>query len=144
MSQYRKCTRCGKSKSEDCFGKAKTCLECSKKHKEACKKYEKTPKGFLMRLYRNMKSRVEGIQKIKFHLYKGKSILNKDEFYIWATGSSKFKLLFKDYEDSNYDRKLAPSVDRINSDKGYNLNNMEFVTMSENSRRGSLSRWNGK
>ena len=34
------------------------------------KKYEKSPKGFLMRLYRNMQSRVTGVQKQKFHLVK--------------------------------------------------------------------------
>ena len=32
------------------------------------KKYEKTKKGFLMRLYRNMQSRVQGVQKKKHHL----------------------------------------------------------------------------
>lgn len=33
-----------------------------------------------MRVYRNMKSRVEGIQKLKSHLYEGKEILDKQSF----------------------------------------------------------------
>jgi hypothetical protein len=39
------------------------------KHATVCKKYEKTPKGYLMRTYRNMKSRVLGIQHKKAHIY---------------------------------------------------------------------------
>jgi len=104
------------------------------------KRYEKTPNGFLVRLYRNMKSRINGIQLTKFHLYAGKELLDKEEFYIWAKNSSKFWELFKEYEDSNYDRKLAPSVDRVNSKLGYNINNMEWVTHSENSRRANYNK----
>ncbi len=48
------------------------------------KKYEKTHKGFLMRLYRNMQSRVTGVQKLKYHLYEGLTILPRKEFYEWA------------------------------------------------------------
>lgn len=100
------------------------------------KKYEKTHKGFLMRLYRNMQSRVIGVQRTKHHLYSGKELLSRQEFYDWALNSSKFYLLFGNYSDSGFNRKLAPSVDRIDSSKGYTIDNMEWVTMSENSRRG--------
>lgn len=101
------------------------------------KKYEKTPNGFLVRLYRNMKSRITGVQVAKFHLYEGKELLAKNDFYEWAKNSPKFYQLFKEYEDSNYDRKLAPSVDRVNSKLGYFIDNMEWVTHSENSRRAN-------
>jgi hypothetical protein len=104
------------------------------------KKYEKTKNGFLMRMYRNMKSRVTGVQKDKFHLYACCSILPKEEFYSWAKDSELFHKLFKEYEDSGYERKLAPSVDRVDSFYGYELWNMEWVTHSENSRRGSLNK----
>lgn len=107
----------------------------------ACtKKYEKSVTGFLMRLYRNMKSRVMGVQKLKFHLYEGKELLSKEEFYLWAEGSPEFYELFGKYRASGFERKLAPSVDRKDSSKGYFLDNMEWVTHSENSRRGSISR----
>ena len=105
------------------------------------KRYEKTPKGFLMRLYRNMQSRVTGVQKAKIHLYLGKSLLPRDDFYEWSLGSDVFNKLFNEWELSNYDRKLTPSVDRIDSDLGYELTNMEWVTHSENSRRGNVSRF---
>jgi hypothetical protein len=105
------------------------------------KKYEKTKKGFLMRMYRNMKSRIDGVQWQKHHLYNGKKLIEKELFYEWANNNSKFHELFDAYEKSGYDRKLAPSVDRVNSSIGYELDNMEFVTHSVNSSRGSLSRY---
>ena len=103
------------------------------------KKYERTKKGKLMRLYRNMKSRVTGIQKKKAHLYNGKELLDKNYFYEWSLNSKEFHLLFDEWERSGYDRKLCPSVDRIDSSRGYIIENMEWVTHSENSRRGSIS-----
>ena len=105
------------------------------------KRYEKTINGFLMRLYRNMKSRISGVQKEKYHLYEGKELLSKDEFYEWAKSNDTFLMLFDEYKKSEYNRKLAPSVDRIDSSKGYEISNMEFVTQSKNSRRGSLIKW---
>jgi len=109
----------------------------------ACtRKYEKTFKGFAMRLYRNMQSRVTGVQWRKSHLYQDLTILPREQFYEWILSSETFKTLFKAYEESGYSRRLAPSVDRIDSSKGYELSNMEIVTMSENSRRGTMSKNN--
>jgi hypothetical protein len=103
------------------------------------RKYEKTKRGFLMRSYRNMKSRVEGIQHLKAHLYEGKALLPREHFYKWASDSEVFHSLFDAWESQGYPRTLCPSVDRVDSSKGYELDNMEWVTHSENSRRGSLS-----
>jgi hypothetical protein len=98
-------------------------------------KYERTINGFLMRKYRNMQSRVTGVQKVKYHLYKGLSILNRKDFYEWSLNSKTFKDLFNEWVKNNYDMKLCPSVDRLDSSIGYELPNMEWVTHSENSRR---------
>lgn len=100
-------------------------------------RYERTKPGKLMRIYRNMLSRVTGVQSAKFHLYRGKSLLPKSEFMQWAVASPEFHALFAAWEASGYDRKLAPSVDRVNSAIGYEIGNMEWVTHSENSRRGA-------
>jgi hypothetical protein len=107
----------------------------------ATKAYEKTPHGFLVRLYRNMKSRITGVQKEKHHLYVGKSLLSKKDFYSWAEDHPDFKKLFAVYKKSGFEQKLAPTVDRQDSSKGYELPNMEWVTHSENSRRGTISRF---
>lgn len=104
------------------------------------KQYEKTIKGFVMRMYRNMKSRVSGVQKQKAHLYHGKDLLDKDSFYQLALGSPVFYELFGKYRDSNFDRKLAPTPDRIDSSIGYVSDNIQFVTHSVNSSRGALNK----
>lgn len=106
------------------------------------KRYEKTVSGFLMRLYRNMQSRIEGVQKIKHHLYEGKPLIDRKSFYDWSLGSPEFYKLFGQYKEQGFPRKLSPSVDRKDSSKGYELDNMEWVTMSENSRRGAVNRFN--
>jgi hypothetical protein len=49
-------------------------------------KYEKTKKGFLMRKYRNMQSRVTGIQKKKAHLYKDLYLLPREQYYESRSG----------------------------------------------------------
>lgn len=105
------------------------------------RKYEKSPNGFLMRMYRNMKSRVTGIQAKKAHLYLGKDILSKEEFYNWALNNPKFMEMFNVYTESNFTQKLAPTVDRIESSRGYTIDNMQWLTHSENSRKGSYSRY---
>lgn len=103
-------------------------------------KYEKTQKGFLMRLYRNMQSRITGVQKLKFHLYRGKSLLEREDFYEWSNKSEAFHNLFNVWEQNKYERKLTPSVDRIDPSKGYELDNMRWITHSENSRLGVINR----
>jgi hypothetical protein len=104
------------------------------------RKYEKTVNGFLMRLYRNMKSRIQGVQKQKAHLYANKELLDKESFYSWAKSSKEFASLWYLWVASGYTRKLTPSVDRVDSSKGYTPDNMEWVTHSVNSSRGSLSK----
>lgn len=124
----------------------KTCLneiqrqKRKRSHNSITRRYEKTKRGFIMRLYRNMLSRINGVQKAKHHLYEGKAILDKNAFYAWAISCPIFHVLWDEWIGSGYDRKLTPSVDRINSNEGYFLSNMEWVTHSENSRRGSVSR----
>ena len=106
----------------------------------ATKKYERTKKGKLMRTYRNMQSRVLGILRKKSHLYKGLPILARDEFYEWALASPEFHALYDGWVASDYKCGMSPSVDRVDSSKGYTLDNMEWVTHSENSRRSSRPR----
>ena len=115
--------------------------EENRKHQEACKVYERTRKGKLMRSYRNMESRVKGIQWRKAHLYADKSLdISRDEFYSWSLADEMYNQLYDAWGASGYSRKLSPSVDRIDSTKGYCLDNIRWVTHSENSRLGSISK----
>jgi hypothetical protein len=102
-------------------------------------RYEKTIPGFLMRSYRNMQSRVSGVQKKKAHLYKGLSLLDRQDFYDLSKNDWHFFELWLDWIKSDYDRKLTPSVNRIDSSRGYEPDNIEWLTHSENSRLGAMS-----
>lgn len=101
------------------------------------KKYEKTKSGKLMRTYRNMLSRVVGILKSKSHLYGGLTIMSREEFYQWSLDNKDFHTLYDEWVDSNYSKKLSPSIDRINSSLGYTVDNVRWITYSENSRLGA-------
>lgn len=157
----KQCSNCGLSKSLDRFKTSKTCTDgyygqckdCQNSAQRVYRKkvnnlstliYEKTKRGFLMRAYRNMQSRIEGVQYHKWHLYAGKELLPRDEFVKWALASPEFSALFDAWELAGYPRKATPSVDRKDPLVGYRLENMEWVTHSENSRRGSHSRHYGR
>lgn len=105
------------------------------------KRYEKTFKGKLMRTYRNMYTRVSGILKTKTHLYQGLSILPREDFYEWSLNDKEYKRLFEQWVSSGYDKKLSPSIDRKDTNLGYELGNMCWVTHSQNSSQGSVNRW---
>lgn len=106
-------------------------LRRRKNNNYSCKKYEKTKRGFVMRAYNNMIGRTEGRTK-KSHLWAGKELIDRDTFYKWIFSKKKFHVLFSAWEMSGYNRKLTPSVDRIDSRKGYIIDNMRVVTFSEN------------
>ncbi len=108
-------------------------------------KYERTnPRGFLMRVYRNMWARVMGMQPQKAHLYKGLAILPKQVFYAWALADeSEFWDLWHPWQAAGRPLISAPSIDRINSDEGYTLDNMRWLTHSENSALGNFQRFHG-
>ena len=97
-----------------------------------------------MRTYRNMQSRITGIQYKKHHLYNGKELLSKVEFYDWSLNNISFNKLFEEWEAKNYHNRLTPSIDRIDTKDGYKIDNMQWITHSENSKKGSISRHTNK
>jgi hypothetical protein len=149
------CSVCNQAKESSTYYKwSSICQPCKNtktreyrnlNENKCTKKYEKTKKGFLVRMYRNMTSRVLGIQKRSINLYLGKSILSKDEFYNWALNDTNFNLLFDEWEKNEYKRKITPSIDRIDSKFGYTLDNIQFLTLSENSSKTSKNKkYNGQ
>jgi hypothetical protein len=104
-------------------------------HKRACIKYErKSKQGFLMRAYRNMQSRVTGVQSRKHHLYVGKELLPRAEFYAWSLADPDFNRLFDAWLAAGHPRRTCPSIDREDSALGYAFGNIRWITFSENCR----------
>lgn len=91
-----------------------------------------------------MRARIAGKGKDSEY-YAGKSLLSKDVFMTWARNHPDFLKLYKQYFMSKFDRRLAPSATRMDSDRGYSLNNMEWVTASQCSMMANgLMKMNGK
>ena len=142
-----KCSKCQLEKNKFNYYKhSRICKECKKESQRELrfvtnniwtKRYEKTKKGFLVRMYRNMTSRVNGVQKKYSHLYGGLDIMPKQDFYDFALNNNKFHELFEQWENALYQRRLTPSIDRINAKFGYVLDNVQFLTLSENSSKTS-------
>ena len=103
------------------------------------KAYRKRPSGYIMQTYSNMFGRVSG--KIKPHLYAGKDILPKEDFYLWANNPENgFMELFEKYVETGFDQRFAPSIDRIDTSKGYIIGNIRWITHSLNSSLGAKNK----
>lgn len=141
---HKTCSICSNTKPVEEFRpKGRWCLTCRNSIQRLQRaesgnlhtaKYEKSPKGFVMRSYRNMLSRVTGVQKREAKFYLGLEILDRHVFYDWSLETeSNFWPLYETWKELGYPRKLTPSVDRINVFRGYTLDNMRWVTHSQNS-----------
>jgi len=118
-------------------GKCKTCEQ------KRTKEYTRTKEGLILLRYKSMKARVEG-RDIGAVSSVGQPILSKAEFISWALNNPDFHYLYRDWVESGYQMKYAPSVDRIDERFGYELFNMQFVTHGENVRRALHFRHNNK
>jgi len=96
--------------------------------------YYKTPTGHMVKAYTNMSQRVRGVQKKYYKYYKDLPILSRQDFYRW-TKRTRYMKLWKAWADSGYQCSLSPSIDRIDSSKGYVIGNMQWITKSDNSKR---------
>jgi hypothetical protein len=96
---------------------------------------------FLTLRYEGLKARVNSKNSAKSHLYYGKEIMPKQTFIDLYLTNDSFLALFKQWQESGFLLKLTPTPVRKDSKLGYIQSNIEWVTHSENSRRGSLSAW---
>jgi hypothetical protein len=98
--------------------------------KELCAKRKISLYHWLMNAYRNMDSRASG--KIRSRANK-KPILSRKEFYRMGMRNWQLKEIYANWKRSGYAWHLTPSVDRINSNAGYVIGNIQFLTWYENS-----------
>lgn len=97
------------------------------KDRRACKRLRltNTYSRMLQRIYGRCCPRATG-------RYAGLSILPRTEFFGWAESDPEFNRLFDAWVASGYERRLSPSIDRIDSKLGYQLHNMQWLTLGEN------------
>lgn len=61
----------------------------------------------------------------------------------WIFSQPNFEKLYSDWVDSNYDKYMKPSIDRIDDYIGYSFENIRLVTWRENDEKGSRDIING-
>jgi DNA primase catalytic subunit len=69
-----------------------------------------------------------------------KITFSRQELVAFALNKSNYRKLHAAWVRSGYENKLAPSIDRIDNDGNYTLENIRFITKSENSRKGKGNR----
>lgn len=110
------------------------------KRNEIVKRYKRTLKGMILDRFKEMRCRVEGKRPKGKHRYEGLPICEKEDFLNWSLSSLELLNLYNQWVKSDYKRSLSPSVDRINSSDGYLLNNIRWITQSENSSLGGKNK----
>ena len=98
------------------------CKECGN---EKVKKYQKTKNGLITILFNAQNSRIK-------QYYKVKQDYNREWFMKWCLSQDIFHSLYDSWVDSEYNRDLKPSIDRIDDNYSYLKNNIQIVTWKEN------------
>jgi len=128
------------------FNKCKQCIKLD--HKE---RYYKNRKDYIayykdraknnyqimfLNRYSNMKNITFGsCRKYKIN---SKELVSKNSFLDWCwekTNFDKFEKLYFEWIKSNYEYNLCPSIRRINTSKGYTLNNIKWTTKKQVSKK---------
>lgn len=89
-------------------------------------KYRRSIKGLVSNLYGHQRANTRN---------HGQPIYTKEEFRDWILSQPHFNSMYNDWVDSDYSSRLTPSVDRIEEDKGYTLNNIQLMTWESNDRK---------
>lgn len=83
--------------------------------------------------YRGIVSRCTGGHKNRTYLVEGMPYLNKEQYeQWWLLNFTDFQKCYNLWKKSGFKNKYAPSIDRIDSTKGYNPENMQWLTFHIN------------
>lgn len=127
------CRKCNESKGLSQFanqksredGKYPYCKPCERERELS---YRRTKRGLVANIYSNQisNSKTRGMDKPEYNL---------EQLRGWCFSQNIFHSLYDKWVASDYDRRKAPSCDRLNMSKGYDLDNIELVEFKENEKR---------
>ena len=97
-------------------------------YKQQSKKYQRSDKGIRASRYAKMKQEAKREEL---------ELLSRDEFYSWTIAiDDNFCQYYYSYSESNYDKKLAPVIERIDKSKGFIVGNIKW-TIQKNKNRSN-------
>lgn len=141
----KQCKICKEEKDESCFYKYKKglfvyCKPCARdKYKQDSTVYRRENfQGMWLIRYRRMTDRVEGRAPHPTNA-KGKDLLPREQFLEWCARPEnlrKWKRLHKQFVASGYEYCKTITVDRIDSQGGYTIDNIQWLSMEANASKG--------
>lgn len=92
-------------------------------------------KRIFIHRYSGMLARTEG-RAIRHYEVEGKPICTKKEFMTWCDSNIQvFEQLHRAWRESGWANTKAPSIDRINNAHGYTLDNIRWISKSQNCKK---------
>lgn len=88
--------------------------------------------------YTNMGLRVNGKTRREYRV-QGTDMLSSKEFMKWCRSLENMKNFYKlwvKWELSGFPRGLTPSIDRIDNLRGYTVDNIQWLTVTQNNKKG--------
>ena len=137
----KKCSNCGKVKLIEEFHRRKRveedrntyCKMCDQKIRES---HRRTLKGKALQIFSTQK------KSSKNRNHQPPSY-TKDEFIEWLLSNEYYLRIHSEWVESEYDKLLAPSVDRLDDYKGYSFDNIQIVTWKDNLKKSYSDIRNG-
>jgi len=105
--------------------------EKAKKHKAWYDKYIRTFECRKKHMYVLIKNRTSFKPKYK-HV---KLLINREEFLNFINSDKDYQSVFSAWEESGFQRKYCPTIDRIDSGKDYSLDNIQVLSLSDNCKK---------
>ena len=137
----RICSICGQEKNDNDFyyksnGKphSSACIKCDNKR---ATDYKHSIDGFIANSY----SKQKYFSKTRNHAL---PTYTKAQYSEWLLSQSLFYVLFNEWQEANFDSYKKPSIDRIDSNLGYSLENIRLVTWQDNFNQAIVDIKNGK
>lgn len=119
---------CGTCKRDFKGQGLKECSSCASKRRRQTK-----PLSFLKQLYSHIINRCnDTTTELNRRYYLGKSYCTREEFLHKFASDQQFLICYQEWKNSGYIYKLTPSINRIDKNKDYALDNIEIITHSEN------------
>jgi hypothetical protein len=140
--QYKFCNQCQEDKDVLLFSKNKSqpdgldfrCKKCESLYR---KLYKKTKRGLCLNIHHEQVSSSND-RKHPLPSY------TSEELVDWINQQTNFDDLYDAWVLSNYSKWTRPSVDRLDNNKPYTLDNIRLITFKENNDRSHIDASNGE